>query len=283
MVFNPFLNCPPLPSKTQTQTITFGTAQNIQVPARGQLVLSCGVTLGPLNAASLLYDLQNALSLNFPGAVVMGQTGTAAVVGPPAVPGAQGVLTVYFPQDPLIPIAVVTNTLMDGGSASISATIAANPGVLYPNYTYLTTRWSEFLIPGTPTPQQLQQAEMQLLALKTDAWRYVQPKNWNAWATTPSGNTPFVQGTFLMIAHLKKLSMDPVGFVVEQQANKLRESYSDDKFLMGTVYGQQFIRLRDSTIVTTRFIGAGGGVGPIIGNQSGGFEGPHNGDYQPIN
>lgn len=263
---NPFTNCPPLPSITQVQTIAIG-ATNSQVPTTGQLVLAVGgVTLGPLNAVSLLYDFQNALSAAFPGSVVMG-----SVVN--ATPPAPGLLTVYFVPDPTVAITQVTNTLMDASSNPINVSFGGNPGVLYPNYTWLTTRWPEFLLPGAPTPQQLQIAELQLLGLKTDAWAYIQPKNWDAWRQIPGGNTPFVQGTFLMIAHLKKLGKDPVGFVTSQQANKLREEYSDDKFMAGTVYGQQFIRLRDSIVVTMRFIGAGG-RGHDLGWQQGGFEGP---------
>lgn len=264
---NPFTNCPPLPSQTQIQTLSIGTTS--QVLTSGQLVLAVGgATLGPLNAVSLIYDLQNALSANFPGSVVMGNVTGGTI---------QALLTIYFVPDPSIAITQVSSTLKDAGGNPINITIGANPGVLYPNYNWLTTRWPEFLLPGNPTSAQLQTAELQLLGLKQDAFAYVQPKNWDAWRQVPGGNTPFVQGVFLMIAHLKKLGKDPVGFVTEQQANKLRESYSDDKFLAGTVYGQQFIRLRDSIVVTMRFIGPGGG-GRILGWQQGGFEGPQR-DY----
>ncbi len=263
---NPFTNCPPLPSTTQVQTLSIGTLT--QVLTGGQLVLAVGgATLGPLRAVSFMYDLQNALSANFPGSVVMGNPTGGAI---------QALLTIWFDQDPTVPITQVSNNLVDANNNPINVSIGGNPGVLYPNYTWLTTRWPEFLLPGTPTAAQLQAAEMQLLGLKKDAFAYVQPKNWDAWRQVPGGNTPFVQGVFLMIAHLKKLGKDPVGFVTEQQANKLRESYSDDKFLAGTVYGQQFIRLRDSIVVTMRFIGPGGGR-RILGWQQGGFEGPQEG------
>lgn len=257
-----FTTCPPLPSATQVQVLTIGTDSSF--PANGQLVLNCGATLGSLNASSLLFDLQNQLSLNFPGSVAMGQAGSKGVAGK---------ITVQFFTDPGAAITEVSNTLVDDTSEPVALTIAPNPGVLYPNYTYLTSRWTEFLL-SNPTPDALQIAETQLMGLKLDAWAYVQPGPW--------GNK-FVQATFLMVAHLKKLGKDPVGYVTEQSAKNLSESYADDKFLDGTVYGQQFKRLRDATILTMRFIPAGGGVGRIIGNQSGGFEGPHDGDYQPIN
>lgn len=280
---NPFLNCPPLPSPTQVQVLTLQSNQGWG-PSTGSLVLACGgATLGPLGAQTLLFDLQNALNLAFPGAVAMGTNGTPGIPGSPATPGTPAVITVQFLQDPGIPITQVSNSLVDGSAAPVSLTIANNPGVLYPNYTYLTTRWPEFIVPGA-TYQQLTVLEQQLMALKQDAWRYVQPQNWGGFcdSAVKSGGA-FVRATFLMMAHLKKLGKDPVGFVTDQQAKNLRESYSDDKWMAGTVYGQEFIRLRNATILTMRFIPASGGRGGAFAERNNGFEGPSDTWYQPIN
>lgn len=269
---NPFQNCPPAPSATQVQVLNLGSNQNYI--SGGTLTLSCGVTLGPLNASTFMFDLQNALTLNFPGSVVMGQAGQS---------GIQGLVTIQFFQDPKLPITVVLNALRDQNQAQLNLMITPNPGTLYPNYTYLTTRWPEFIVPSA-SPVQLTVIEQQLMALKVDAWRYVQPQNWGGFnSDTISGGGAFVRATFLMIAHLKKLGKDPVGFVTDQQAKNLRESYSDDKWMAGTVYGQEFIRLRNSTIVTMRFIPAGGGPRGWPASADNGFEGPSDTWYQPIN
>ena len=269
---NPFLNCPPLPSPTQVQVLSLGDGKD-SFPVSGTLTLSCGATLGPLNAATLIYDLQNALSTNFPGSVAMGQAGSLNV---------QGLITVQFQVDTGIPITLVNNGLQDSKQMAVRFSIANNPGILYPNYTYLTLRWPEFIVPGA-TPQQLTIIEQQLMALKSDAWRYVQPQNWGGFSDSAiKQGGAFVRATFLMIAHLKKLGKDPVGFVTDQQAKNLRESYSDDKWMAGTVYGQEFMRLRNATIISMRFIPAGGGPrGWASANN--GFEGPAEQWYQPIN
>lgn len=266
-----FQNCPPIPSATQVQVIQVGEGPT-NVPKSGSFSIAVGVTMGPFATGFTLADIQTALNLYFPGAVAMGSVPSA-----PGNTATIGLITIQFSPgaDPGIMATITANTMIDATNTAVAFYVKPNPAVTYPNYFYLTTRWPEFAL-RTVTDAALQAVEQTLMALKQDAWQYVQPKNWGGFKGA------FVQATFLMMAHLKKLGKDPVGFVTEQTAKNLRESYSDDRWMAGTVYGQEFIRLRKSKILTNRYIPAGG-LCRTLGPLSGGFEGPHDGDYQPIN
>jgi hypothetical protein len=243
------------------------------VPKTGAFSIFIGVTLGPFAAGFTLANIQAALNTFFPGAVAMG-----AVPSGPGDNANIGNITLQFPdgRDPGIAATITGNTMIDSTDAGVQITVSPNPAGTYPNYFFLTTRWPEFAIKGAVTDALLQAAEQTIIALKTDAWKYVQPKNWGGFKGA------FVQATFLMIAHLRKLGKDPVGFITSQDAKNLSESYSDDKWLAGTVYGQEFMRLRNARILTNRYIPAGR-LPRTLGPLQGGFEGPHDGDFIPIN
>lgn len=158
-----FQNCPPIPSPTQTQGFIFGT-QATDVPIGGSFSISVGVTLGPFPAGFSLVNIQQALNQYFPGAICFG---TVPVTGQTA----PAQFFIKFFQDPGLAATINPNTLT-GPNGPITVTVSPNPFVLYPNYSFLTSRWAEFLIPGTPTALQLQTKEQQIFTIKQDAFSY---------------------------------------------------------------------------------------------------------------
>lgn len=236
--------CPPVTSRTASQGFALSA-----IPASGSFQIQVGaVILAALQFNFAASDVQAALDLLLPGSIVQFTNGPNT---PPA-------FTIFFSPDPTVAALVINNSLKDAGNNNITVAITPKTAVVNPNYNFLATMWEEF---AETDPTKIPAKEQRILALKANAQLFV--------------GTPFKEATcyatFLIVAHMLKLSKEPTGFVTSEKAANLAATYTEDKFLDMTVYGQEFRRLRNARIMPGFFAGSGPAAIQQLGPQQGGW------------
>lgn len=252
-------NCPPIPSPTAVQSLTVGLGA-----VSGSITLDVGgFPIGPLSFGFSLQDIQAILNVSFPGSVISGVAPTLTTAG-----------TVFFnfQEDPGVLATISSNTLATSVPAPVLASVAGQPATIFPHYDYLTSLWSDFVVPTAKIPA----FEMSLIRVKGFAQRYVTPTNW--------GNT-YPYAVFLVMAHLLFLAKNE-GKLTHYSALSVSKSFwtpPGDNHWNQSRYGVEFVNLRRHSILPIGYVGPSGGASGWPAPLQGGFEGGHSGDFQPIN